>query len=115
MKLDEIINLIVTIIMVAPVVIEAVKYLGAATHNKKIVNLADRAMIIVSSLDALDIVNSAKKQEALNKLLGYAGETSIKLTTQQAEDYIESAVQKLRRLQETTKVEVNNNASKTKK
>lgn len=115
MILEKLIDLITLVIMVAPVVIELVKYLGAAAHNKKVVTLAERAMIIVSSLDSLGITNESKKQEALNKLLSYATETKINLTVSQAEDYIEHSVQELRRLQSNTvKSEVLNNAPKNK-
>lgn len=115
MIVEKLLDLITLIIMLAPVVIELVKYLGAASHNKKVVTLAERAKIIVSSLDSLNITNENKKQEALNKLLSYASETKINLSVSQAEDYIEHSVQELRRLQEQLSTsEVLSNAPKKK-
>lgn len=104
MTIDKIINLITLIVFVAPVVLELVKYLGAATHNKSVITLAERSMIIVSSLENALIPNSEKKQEALSKLLSFANETKVNLTAAQAEDYIEHAVRILRELQEKPEV-----------
>ena len=104
MTIDKIIDIVTLIIIVAPVVLELIKYLGAATHNKSVTTLAERAMIIVSSLDNTLIPNSEKKREALDKLLGFAKETKVNLTADQAEDYIEHAVQILHELQEKPEV-----------
>lgn len=113
--LENVLNLITLVVMVSPLVVEGVKYLGAITHNKKVITLAERAMIIVSSLDRLDIANDSKKQAALDKLLHFANETRTQLTTAQAEDYIENAVQTLRRLQESaSNSEVSTNAPEKK-
>lgn len=112
MLTDKIIEIVTLIVMLAPVVLELVKYLGTVTHNKAVTVLAERAMIIVSSLDNALVSNSEKKQAALNKLLGFAKETKINLTADQAEDYIEHAVRILRELQE--KPEVVENASEEK-
>ena len=89
MTVDKLIEIVTLIVFVAPIVLELVKYLGAATHNKSVTTLADRAMIIV---------------EALNKLLSFAKETKVNLTADQAEDYIEHAVRVLRELQEKPEV-----------
>lgn len=113
--LENVINAITLIIVVAPIVVEGVKYLGTVTHNKKVVTLAERAMIIVSSLDRLNIANESKKQAALDKLLHFANETRTQLSTSQAEDYIENAVSTLRRLQESASAsEVSSNAPEKK-
>lgn len=104
MTVDKLIEIVTLIVFVAPIVLELVKYLGAATHNKSVTTLADRAMIIVSSLDAMLIPNADKKREALNKLLSFAKETKVNLTADQAEDYIEHAVRVLRELQEKPEV-----------
>lgn len=104
MTIEKILDIVTLVIFVAPVVLELVKYLGAATHNKSVTTLADRAMIIVSSLDKVLIPNSEKKREALDKLLGFAKETKVHLTAEQAEDYIEHAVRVLRELQEKPEV-----------
>lgn len=104
MTVDKLIEIVTLIVFVAPIVLELVKYLGAATHNKLVTTLADRAMIIVSSLDAMLMPNADKKREALNKLLSFAKETKVSLTADQAEDYIEHAVRVLRELQEKPEV-----------
>lgn len=112
MTIEKIIEILTLIVFVAPVVLELVKYLGAATHNKSVTLLAERAMIIVSSLDTMLMPNAEKKREALDKLLSFAKETKVNLTASQAEDYIEHAVRVLRELQE--KPEVVENASEEK-
>ena len=104
MTVDKLIEIVTLIVFVAPIVLELVKYLGAATHNKSVTTLADRAMIIVSSLDSMLMPNVDKKREALNKLLSFAKETKVNLTADQAEDYIEHAVRVLRELQEKPEV-----------
>ena len=112
MTVDKIINIVTLIVFVAPIVLELVKYLGVATHNKSVTTLAERAMIIVSALDNMLMPNTEKKREALDKLLSFAKETNVNLTPAQAEDYIEHAVRVLRELQ--GKVEVVTDASKEK-
>lgn len=104
MTVDKIINIVTLIVFVAPIVLELVKYLGAATHNKSVTTLAERAMIIVSALDNMLMSNTEKKREALDKLLSFAKETNVNLTAAQAEDYIEHAVRVLRELQEKPEV-----------
>lgn len=100
MTANDIVNYITLLIIVAPVVIQLVRYVGTITHNRNLINLADRALIIVTSLEQLKLVNNAdKKSEALRKLATYAKEVGIKLTEDQAEDYIENAVAELRKLQ----------------
>lgn len=112
MTIEKLIEILTLIVFVAPVVLELVKYLGAATHNKSVTLLAERSMIIVSSLDKMLMPNADKKREALDKLLSFAKETKVNLTASQAEDYIEHAVRVLRELQE--KPEVVENASEEK-
>lgn len=104
MTIEKIIEILTLIVFVAPVVLELVKYLGTATHNKSVTLIAERAMIIVSSLDTMLMPNAEKKREALDKLLSFAKETKINLTASQAEDYIEHAVRILRELQEKPEV-----------
>ena len=102
MSIEKVVDLITVLIIVAPIVVNVIKLIGAVTHSKSIQTLAERAMIIVSSLDSVLIPNDTKKREAMNKLLFFAGETGVKLTAEQAEDYIEHSVRELRRLQELT-------------
>lgn len=104
MTVDKLINIVTLIVFVAPIVLELVKYLGSATHNKSVVTLAERSMIIVSSLENMLIPNAEKKREALDKLLSFAKETNVNLTAAQAEDYIEHSVRVLHELQEKPEV-----------
>lgn len=69
------------------------------THNQKLINLTERARIIVAALEKSDITNDRKKQTALNKLANYASEVGIKVSGDQLDDYIESAVLFLRHLE----------------
>lgn len=115
MSIEKVVDLITVLIIVAPIVVNVIKLIGAVTHSKSIQTLADRAMIIVSSLDSVLIPNDTKKREAMNKLLYFAEETGVKLTAEQAEDYIEHSVRELRRFQElTSKPEVELYAPETK-
>lgn len=104
MTIEKIIELLTLLIVVAPVVLQLIRYLGVSTNNKSVITLADRAMIIVSSLDSLFIPNKDKKKEALEKLLGFAKEIGVSLTKEQAEDYIEHSVRELREFQGKTEV-----------
>lgn len=104
MTVEKIIELLTLLIVVAPVVLQLIRYLGVSTNNKSVITLADRAMIIVSSLDSLLIPNKDKKKEALEKLLGFAKEIGVNLTKEQAEDYIEHSVRELREFQGKTEV-----------
>lgn len=113
-SVDDIITLVTLVIVLAPVALNLIKYLGAATHNKAVVTLADRALIIVTALDNMLIANDSKKKEALDKLLSYAAETGVKLTPEQASDYIEHAVQELRRLQQSQTKEATENGTEEK-
>ena len=64
MTIEKIIEVLTLLVFVAPVVLQLVRYLGVSTNNKSVITLADRAMIIVSSLDSLLIPNKDKKKEA---------------------------------------------------
>lgn len=96
----NIINSIVTavtfIVTIGPLVIAGVKYIGIKTKSRQIVAIADRAAIIVSALDNLDIENKDKQATAISKLVSVANELSIPLTNEQANDYIEDAVRVMR-------------------
>lgn len=107
MTIEKIIELLTLLIVVAPVVLQLIRYLGVSTNNKSVITLADRAMIIVSSLDSLLIPNKDKKKEALEKMLGFAKEIGVNLTKEQAEDYIEHSVRELREFQGKTEVVTN--------
>jgi len=97
--------LIPLIIILIPVFVKLLKYLGALTHNEHIAALADRAAIIVEALDREDITKMAKKNEGVRKLIDLAEELKINLNAEQASDYIESAVTALREIQKQNKGE----------
>lgn len=63
MTIEKIIEVLTLLVFVAPVVLQLVRYLGVSTNNKSVITLADRAMIIVSSLDSLLIPNKDKKKK----------------------------------------------------
>jgi len=92
--MDSIIELLTLIIMLLPLALRAFQLIGQATHNVKLNNLADRAGIIVDSIEQADwnLTSADKKQLALERLSVYAKEVGITATPQQLGDYIESAV-----------------------
>lgn len=92
--INNIINVIALVLTVAPMVITVVRYFGVKTNNKKVITIADRAAIIVSALDQVDMENVLKKNTAIDKLLVFAQETKISLDRDQADDYIEDAVRR---------------------
>lgn len=94
--MDDIVNNIITGIyllgVVGPIVVSAGKFFGAKTHNQRIINLSKRADIIVGSLVRAQIPGVDKKKIAMDSLSKYAKGTRIKLTPDQASEYIENAV-----------------------
>lgn len=90
----SIVNFIIVIFPLLPLVVELTRYFGKKTRKQNIVLLANRAEIIVRALNATNIqlTNPEKKLEAVSKISQYANEVGIKLTPEQASDYIESAV-----------------------
>lgn len=89
---NNIITGVYLIITVGPVIISVAKFYGTKTHNQRILNLAARADIIVGSLQNANIPGIDKKQIALNSMANYAKDAKIKLTPDQASEYIENAV-----------------------
>lgn len=91
---EVLINWLFIASILAPVVIVLVRALGQWTHSQALINLADRAKIIVDALNNNHVLdNAAKKEQAMSKLATYASEVGIKVTPQQMDDYIESSVQ----------------------
>lgn len=90
----SVVNFIIVILPLLPLVVELTRYFGKKTKNQNIVLLANRAEIIVRALNATDLQlsNPEKKLEAVTRISHYANEVGIKLTPEQASDYIESAV-----------------------
>ena len=96
--INQIADILTTLAVLLPIVIQLVKLIGQKTHNQRLVNLSDRATIIVTALEQSQLDGPAKKQEAMTRLSQYAGEVGIKVTSQQLSDYIESSVNALKQL-----------------
>lgn len=96
MVLRNIFDILSIIVLLLPIVVQLFSYIGARTHNQKLVNLSERAKIIVAGLEQSGLQNKEKKQAAMQKLAEYASEVGIKATADQVDDYIESAVRFLK-------------------
>ena len=92
MMIKQITDIVTLILLVAPVVVQLFKLIGTKTHNQRLSNLSNRADTIVQALEQTDLASSDKKAKALDKLSSYASETKIKLTPDQASDFIEQSV-----------------------
>ena len=90
--LNSIITFVTIIVTFGPLVISCVKYIGIKTSSRQVITIADRAAIIVSAIDNLDVESQSKQTIAIRKLVDFANEISIPLTEDQATDYIEDAV-----------------------
>ena len=90
--LSNIIAVVTIIVTFGPLVITGVKYIGTKTNSQEIITIAERAAIIVSAIDNLDIENHDKQAMAIRKLVNFAKELSITLTVEQATDYVDDAV-----------------------
>ena len=78
--------------------------LSANEHSTNIKLLRERATIIVRALDQSGLENTARKTLAVTKLGELAQEFKINLTTDQAADYIEAAVNELRQFVKPSEV-----------
>lgn len=79
-----------------PLIVAGIKYYGTKTKNNNIINLANRADIIVKGLEKIELNNPEKRDLGVNKLTEYANEIGVALTPDQAKDYINAAVLELR-------------------
>lgn len=98
MTLSEFIDLGSVLIVLIPLILKLFIFVGQKTHSQKIQNLSQRAGIIVNALEQSGMMNEDKKSAALSKLSIYAKEVGIKVTEQQLDDYIESAVRFMKAL-----------------
>lgn len=102
MEVGNIIRLIANTFLIigaiSPVILAVFRLLATQTHNQRMINLAERAKIIVEALEQSGLTNDEKKKEALNKLSYYAKEVGITVTPDQLDDYIESAVRFIKHL-----------------
>lgn len=76
-----------------PIASKVSLYYASKTHNQRIINLAKRADVIVSSLIPVQADGKTKKDTGINDLIMYASEANIKLNKKQAGQYIENAYQ----------------------
>lgn len=92
MTINEFLSVISVAVALLPVCFRIFILIGQKSHNQKLRNLAERSEIIVTALEQSGMTNEDKKTAALQKLAIYAKEVGIKVTPQQLDDYIESAV-----------------------
>ena len=88
----ELLDIVTIIIALAPIGIKIFQLIAQKTHNQRLINLSQRAQIIVEGLEQSDLSNEEKKTKAYEKLSTYANEVGIPVTVDQLDDYIESAV-----------------------
>ena len=88
----EILDIITILIALAPIGVKVFQLIAQKTHNQRLINLSQRAQIIVEGLEQSNLSNEEKKTKAYKKLSAYANEVGIPVTVDQLDDYIESAV-----------------------
>lgn len=82
----------VTVVKVfGPVTVKLAHFFGLKSHNQALLNLSARAEVIVNSLQSAAIPGMDKKTTGIEALVKYASETGIKLTAEQAAEYIQDA------------------------
>ena len=88
----ELLDIITILIALAPIGVQIFRLIAQKTHNQRLINLSQRAQIIVEGLEQSNLSNEEKKTKAYKKLSAYANEVGIPVTVDQLDDYIESAV-----------------------
>ena len=88
----DILDIITILIALAPIGVQIFRLIAQKTHNQRLINLSQRAQIIVEGLEQSNLSNEEKKTKAYKKLSAYANEVGIPVTVDQLDDYIESAV-----------------------
>ena len=94
--IQRIIEILSILLALLPILVQIFNLLTQKTNNQKIVNLRERAEIIVAALEQTGWTNEEKLSSAYNKLSRYANEVGIKTTPDQLLDYIESSVRLLK-------------------
>ena len=94
--IQRIIEILSILLALLPILVQIFNLLTQKTNNQKIVNLRERAEIIVVALEQTGWTNEEKLSSAYNKLSRYANEVGIKATPDQLLDYIESSVRLLK-------------------
>lgn len=96
--IDIILQCMTLVIIFGPLVVQIIKYIGIKTGNASVKLIAERANIIVSALERADTATHLKQDTAIGNLLHFSEELNIPLTRAQAEQYIESAVTSMRKI-----------------
>ena len=94
--IQRIIEILSMLLALLPILIQIFNLLTQKTNNQKIVNLRERATIIVAALEQTGWTNEIKQQTAFDKLSRYAKEVGIKVSPDQILDYVESSVRLLK-------------------
>lgn len=90
--IQRIIEILSILLALLPILVQIFSLLTQKTHNQKIVNLRERATIIVAALEQTSWTNDVKQRTAFDKLSRYAKEVGIKVSSDQILDYVESSV-----------------------
>jgi len=90
--LSQIADTVTILVVLLPITVQVFGYIAQKSHNQKLINLNERATIVVRALESTGLGGEEKKKIAMNKLSQYASEVGIKVTGDQLDDYIESAV-----------------------
>lgn len=106
----------VTIIKVAgPMTVKLTRLFALKSHNQALLNLTARAEVIVNSLQSAAIPGMDKKTTGIEALVKYASETGIKLTADQAAEYIQDAYELVVALSGSSKEDVDDTTEVTTK
>lgn len=91
------ISIVTVIISLLPIATAVAHLISAKTRSQRVKVLADRAEVITRSLDQdLNKDNDEKHSAGCVKLIEYASEVGIKITPEQASDYINATVNAIR-------------------
>lgn len=97
--IESLVDILTVAAVLAPVESQVIKFTRSRTHNQRVKTLLDRSQVIVKSLENIDVPNRTKNADSVDKLMTFANEVGVKLTKQQANDYIEAAVRDLNNVQ----------------
>ena len=97
-NITAIVSLIVLALPFVYLLFMFARYIGMLTHNKTLITLSERALVIVKALDQTSYLNDDKKALAMDQLYKYAKELKINITQAQLNDYVESAVHTVRKI-----------------
>lgn len=109
MKIDDIVNLMTLVVLLAPAVFQGTKLLGEKIHYQKLISFSTKAEQVVKALDQDEALsNDAKKKLAIATLSSYAKRHKFNLSEEEITNYMESAVRTIRLIEQ---VQSNNRAN----